>query len=148
MSLNAASKHHYSPETKEKNMHELGSQPGHAHGQTIGTENVFYVHLNASVHIKGHTLMSRGAYLGVLVLLKNSTTGTKTLLVKFLRIFNSARAPQELSMRHSKPMPAQLRSRTISCSPRSVMLPEEIGKCLLTLSLAKPKYSAEGILKT
>lgn len=60
MSLNAASKHHYSPETKEKNMHELGSQPGHAHGQTIGTENVFYVHLNASVHIKGHTLMSRG----------------------------------------------------------------------------------------
>ena len=65
-------KFHYSPETKEENIHELGLHSENAHGQVTGTENVFYVHLNASVHIKGHTLTSRGAHLGVLILLKNS----------------------------------------------------------------------------
>jgi hypothetical protein len=71
MSLNAASKHHYSPETKEENIHELGSHSGYVHGQITCTENIFYVHLNSSVHIKGHTLTSSGAHLGVLVLPKN-----------------------------------------------------------------------------
>jgi len=71
MSLSAASKHHYSPETKEENIHELGSHSGYGQGQNKGRENVFYVHLNASVHIEGNMLTSRGAHLGVLVLLKN-----------------------------------------------------------------------------
>jgi hypothetical protein len=52
VSLNAASKHHYSPETKEENMHELGSRSGYAHGQITGKENVSDVHLNASTSNK------------------------------------------------------------------------------------------------
>jgi hypothetical protein len=72
MSLNAAPKHHYSPETKEENIHELGSHSGDAHGQITATENVSDVHLNVAVHIKSHTLTSCGAHLGVRVLLKNA----------------------------------------------------------------------------
>jgi len=37
MSLNAASEHHYSPETKEENIYELGSHFRNAHGQIKGT---------------------------------------------------------------------------------------------------------------
>jgi len=71
MPLNAAPEHHYSPETKEEKIHELSSHSGDGHGQITAMENVYDVHLNVSVHIKGHTPMSCGAHLGVWVLLKN-----------------------------------------------------------------------------
>jgi len=40
ISLNAASKHHYSPGKEEENIHEFGSHSAYAHGQITGTENV------------------------------------------------------------------------------------------------------------
>jgi hypothetical protein len=52
MSLNAASKYHYSPETKEESIHQLGSHSGYAHGQITTMENAFYVQFN--VHTVGY----------------------------------------------------------------------------------------------
>jgi hypothetical protein len=103
VSLNAASKHHYSPETKEENIHELGSHSGYAHGQIIDTENVFYMHLIASVHINCHTLTSCGEHFGRACSSKEYLNlrllAPKLCWLSLYRFLNSAQTPQELSMR-------------------------------------------------